>query len=684
MKLFSSTGHQPLALLLAAALLAGCGGGTSQPPTPMSNGGGDDSGTPQPASKAKLAASLPGELVRYFQDKLAQRAAKGILPPSSGPVFSASPAPSAATAFAGTTVQEGGVDEDDLLKTDGSMLYSLVRSWNTGTSNLVPPSKLLAHRREAGGQLTALGELPLVGDAYYSGLYLHAESKRVAVLGQRDLVGLPIAGGGGVAFTVYPTSPAKISLEVVDVSTPAAATATHKIEIDGRLVGSRVIGNHLYLVSNWSPALLADRLPFNSKERADATQQLTSAAILPTITVNKAAAQALLPETDCYVQPANASVNLELTTITMFDLASPNLTRSSKCFVGGSEALYMSQGSAYLASTRFGYGPDGGRGIVYSAQTSTDVHKFSLTSFGIDYRGSGNITGHLGWDMERKSYRMSEYNGDLRVLTFTGETGWILPATTSVAPTFTTAPSPATLSILRENLVKRSLETVSILPNGQRPAPLGKPGEQVYGVRFAGARGYVVTFRRIDPLYVLDLSNPADPKAVGELTALGFSDYLFPLDNGLLLGVGKDAASTGMVGGVKVALLDVADPANPKELATRVYGKSGSGSALDTSRHGINLFKQGETTRVGLPVRINDAAKPGGWFAPSSQGLIRLEVNHTTRTLVDKPMLSSIFFTTDAMQQQAYSTHDVGQERSVQIGAQVYYLSGGSLRGEAW
>ncbi|HSV54192.1 MAG TPA: beta-propeller domain-containing protein, partial [Burkholderiaceae bacterium] len=148
---------------------------------------------------------------------------------------------------------------------------------------------------------------------------------------------------------------------------------------------------------------------------------------------------------------------------------------------------------------------------------------------------------------------------------------------------------------------------------------------------------------------------------------------------------GKDASSTGLVGGVKVALLDVADPANPKELATRLYGKAGSASALDSSRHGINLFKQGSTTRVALPVRINEAATGStSWFDPSSQGLVRLEVNHTTRTLADKPTIAGIFFATEALRQQAYGAYDVGQERSVQIGAHVYYLSGGMLRGEAW
>jgi hypothetical protein len=688
MNLYSVTGSYVAALSLMAVVLSSCGGGGGA----GSSGVGDGGGIPS-ASTAKLAASQPGELVRYFQDRLAVRAANGIYSAATpGVVFSPGPSPSGSpVSFSSSTVQESGVDEDDLLKTDGSMLYSLVRDWATGSgANLVPPSKLQAHRREADGRLTALSALALAGDAYYNGLYLNTNAKRVVLLGQHAWVGLPITGGPNVAFSmIAPPRQSKTSLEIVDVSAPAAPSTTHTITIDGRLGGSRMIGNHLYLVSTWTPDLLADRLPAGSPDRSAATARLVSADILPTITINRERASALVLETDCYVQPANASTNLEITTITMIDVSSPTLERSSKCFVGGSETVYVSPTNAYVASTRYSYGPDAGRGIVFSANASTDIHKFSLTGIGVDYRGSGSVVGHLGWDTEKKPYRMSEHEGDLRVLTFTGETGWTLPAATpgvtTPTPNFSNPPSPATLSVLRENLVKRNLEVLASLPNNQRPAALGKPGEQVYAVRFAGPRAYLVTFRRIDPLYVLDLSTPGDPKAVGELTAAGYSDYLFPLDGGLMLGVGKDADASGMVGGVKVALLDVANPASPKELATRIYGKAGSASALDTSRHGINLFQQGDTTRVALPVRINDAQTAGGgWFAPSAQGLVRLEIDRTARTLTEKPMLSSIFFTTEASRQQAYGAYDVGQERSVQIGGHVYYLSGGSLRGEAW
>lgn len=674
--------HEVSVVLTVLVTLVACGGGGGS--TPLGSGGGTENPPPPPPPRAEtLRASEPGDLVAYFQARLDQRTRPA--DPTGGAVFSASPAPTTATTtpYASTTLQEEGVDEDDLLKTNGSLLFHLARQWGSpaGTSYLVPASKLVAHRRESTGQLTPLSSMTLVSDAFYSGLYLGPDAKRVALLGQRDWVGLPVDGGPSVAFSFVPPRQGRISMEIVDVANPAAPASTHQIEIDGRLVGSRLIGNRLYVVSLWSPVVAADYLPIGSDERKRATQALKSSDILPSIRINQGTAQKLVSDTDCYLQPANASQDLQLTTITTFDLTSSGLTRTSRCFVGGSEALYMSATHAYVASTRTTYGPDGGRGIVYSAQASTDIHKFALADGGIEYRGSGNVVGHLGWDPEKKALRMSEHNGDLRVLTFTGEAGWGATPSTSLPA------SPATLSVLRENTSERALKLIGALPNSQRPATLGKQGEQIYGVRFAGDRAYLVTFRRTDPLYVLDLANPADPRTLGELQAPGYSDYLYPMEGGLLLGVGKDADSAGRAGGVKVALIDVRDPAAPRELATRLYGKTGSASALDMSRHGINFLRQGSVTRVALPVRVNESAVQGSttWYDPTSQGLVRLEVDHTARTLTDKPTLSSIFFTSEANSRMlAYGQYDVGQERSVQIGAHVFYLSGGSLRSEAW
>ena len=143
--------------------------------------------------------------------------------------------------------------------------------------------------------------------------------------------------------------------------------------------------------------------------------------------------------------------------------------------------------------------------------------------------------------------------------------------------------------MLRESTADRTLATLATLPNDQHPEPLGKAGEQVHAVRFVGTRGYLVTFRTVDPLYVLDVSNPADPRAAGSLEVAGFSDYLFPLSDALLFGVGRSVdATTGRAAGIQLGVFDVSDASHPTSVATTTLGVAGSQTALDSSSHGIN------------------------------------------------------------------------------------------------
>ena len=130
----------------------------------------------------------------------------------------------------------------------------------------------------------------------------------------------------------------------------------------------------------------------------------------------------------------------------------------------------------------------------------------------------------------------------------------------------------------------------------------------------------------------------------------------------------------------------MANPAAPKELATRVLGKAGSASGLDFGRHGINLFAVGNITRVALPVRVNDTlvATPNSsnFYRPSYQSLARFEVDAVNRTLTDKPVMTGQTFATDFA---GYQASSLAFERSVQIGASIYYLgSQGLLTGAPW
>jgi Beta propeller domain len=707
-----------------AALVVACGGGGASAPT--------TSADTTVSTESELTASKPGELLGYVKTKLKQSAAQGnnfntagvatsvgIASPVAAPAPAVPGADSAAT-FSGTRLQELGVDEDDLVKTDGSMLYALTKSYWDGTATV--PAQLQAQRRLADGQLVAAGSLSF-GPAERRGVYLASAAQRVVLLGQQYSYSAaaidPVRPVANVSIAPNPNSQ-KIYLDVVSLGVPGTLTLAKRVRIDGQLVGSRMIGNTLYVASTWWPNLFRYALPASATaiEQDAKLASLSTSEVLPTVQIDDNAAQPLLADSDCYVQANNAALQVQITSITAFDLSSPTLQRSSRCFVGGAEALYMSPTNVYLTSSRY-YSFDPSTTLlanaVFRSGTTTDIHKFGLQGQTISYKGSGTVPGHLGWNKDKLAYRMSEYQGDVRVLSFTGDMGWSFAAplpgiatntavggspsvtvttssgtAVSATPTpITTVPaSPATLTILRE-VSGKGLQVVGSLPNAQRPAALGHPGEQVYAVQFVGPRAYVVTFRQTDPLYVLDVSNPADPKAMGELSMPGFSDYLYPIGDKLLLGVGKDATDAGFLGGVKVALMDVTDPTKPGLLNSVVVGKRGSSATLDSTSHGINVFQQGSVYRIAVPVRVNETPSPfimapQVFYQPTYQGLQRFEVDSTAKTLVSKPSVKSIDYSPTNLYPQVYGLFDIANDRSVQIESMVYYFSGGRFVTASW
>ena len=118
---------------------------------------------------------------------------------------------------------------------------------------------------------------------------------------------------------------------------------------------------------------------------------------------------------------------------------------------------------------------------------------------------------------------------------------------------------------------------------------LGKT-EQIYSVRFMGDMAYVVTFRQTDPLYTIDLSDPTSPKVVGELKILGYSAYLHPIADGLLMGIGQDATEGGQVQGTQVSVFDVSDPARPRRIDQITLSK-GSNSEVEYDHHAFLYWR---------------------------------------------------------------------------------------------
>ncbi len=680
-----------LALFLAVGL-AGCGGGgdstapaTNQPPL------GEDS-RPQ-----TLAVSQPGELLSDMRQRLRERAT--LAPQAPGALWNPGSAAAlpvavsqgdgASVSFAspsGTWLQEPGVDEADLLKTDGNLLFMLrpALPLRVGAGNsLYGPLQVDVQRRLGSARVQPLQSVVLPADsrldADQGGLVLSEDGRSLAVLTRVGDGSAGICAPDGTCLAPLPDSlgplpNAQLSVQRLDVSDPADTTrarAGTRVVLDGQLLATRRIGNALYVVSLHQPRLAWDTLPPNASpaDREAALTSLTAADLLPRVKVDGGTPSPLVDETDCWVQRRNASLAVELTTVTVFDLSSPTLAHRSRCFAGGAEAVYVSAGSLYLASTRQAYVASSLVRMTYPVEMSTDIHKFSLAGGDVAYRGSAVVPGHLGWDWQRKSLRLSEWNGDLRVLSFTGQRGWA-----QLADALTVVdgpdPSPATLTVLRENAAARELVTVATLPNAARPAPLGKPGEQVYAVRFVGPRGYLVTFRTVDPLYVLDLSNPADPQVLGELEVPGFSDHLFPLNDRLLLGVGRDVVAGNTLGGLKFSLFDVGRPTQPLELASTVVGQAGSSSALDASRHGLNLQVVDGVARIALPV-----LEAGATWSDWHDGLQRFEVTLATGQMQNLGMLG---------RRASPAGVDISHQRGLVQGDEAFHLRDDGLSAYGW
>lgn len=597
--------------------------------------------------------------------------------------------------FSGTTLQEAGVDEADLVKTDGTHVWSLVAP-TVGLSTALQRHSLSASTPPA---LTPVDTVKLTfgKGARISGMFLDGTGKQLAVVGETGSI-----SGGIYSAWFSPMSWTSGSTEValVDTASPTQMVQKRHLQFSATLIGSRRIGSTLYLVLRNYPKIVGFDPYWSTADKA-ANQTLLDSVnvsdLLPQLSIDSGKPAPVVSAASCYTQGDNASKTADIITMVAIDLASSTHRHAARCFTGGTEAFYMSDQSLYLATTRTTYTGASGY-IAYNPRTNTDIHKFALNGLDMAYKGSGSVTGHLGFDQNRKSFRMGEHEGALRVITQSNPTwfGWVRMAapvggssTSTDTIGGTVMESPGHLSILTER--NGTLALAGELPNARRPSPLGKPGEQLYASRFLGKRGYLVTYRLTDPLYVLDLSNPVDPFVAGELQVDGYSDYLFPLSETLLLGVGKDATSDGNSGdgrfawyqGVKLSLIDVSNPAKPIEAARSIIGKRGTDAAVLHDHHGIALaFRPDNTVRVSLPVSLHEtpspyahSGAPNEYFDFTRTELQKFEINLGAKSLSPRTALPSALPNME---------RSIAYDRSIIWNDQVHYYQAGEWKSSAW
>lgn len=525
-----------LICLILGSSLTGCGGSSN----------GSSVGEPhdtRPAVSGMLRIASATELEASLKNAMRDT------PPQSG-----TPPTVVLAGFSNTNTVEAGVDEADFVRYDGEHLFiATAEHGRPNAIRIVRTNPVNATAAEVAS--IGLPELDLVQGMYVS------DGRLIVISSDSNFM----AWGALWASTVI-WAPSDLVIRAYDVSDPAHPTPVMTTRLDGVFVASRRIDDRVYLVSRHAPAALLDSA---LRARLDS---LALEDLLPRVTIDAAVSRPLLDPASCYItNDAGRPSNATLTTITMFSLSNPR-DLSSTCYNGSADGVYVSQTALYVSQPHF----------PTPMSRATRIHKFSLGTSGPDYAGSVQVAGAV-WAAGQGDFRMSEHEGHLRV--------------------FTTERTPDSadstdhrLYVLRQKAAEPALEIVGRLPNALRPAQIGKPHEQLFGVRFAGDRAYAVTFLTIDPLYVFDLTNPADPRIAGELTLPGISDYLHPVSQDLLLGLGREGSR------VKLELFDVSVLEHPQSRGAVLAPGASSSSEAVWDRHAFSYLPAEDADRVAIPV----------------------------------------------------------------------------------
>jgi inhibitor of cysteine peptidase len=412
--------------------------------------------------------------------------------------------------YSTTNIQVAGVDEADIVKTDGMYIY------------LVSGNKTIIVRAYPPEQAQIVSEIELEGTII--GIFINGDR---LVLFEQEMPyylyydDVPVAEESYAGY-ISPT----ISIRVYDVSDRADPQLQREVSGNGQYVSSRMIGDYAYVVTN-EPVYEEDGEP-----------------ILPEIRVGGNETQ--IPATDIYYSNVSDYYYMYTTIMAINTQTDDQEPTYETILLGASSTLYVSLNNIYLTFPVWGTDILG-REVWDSPRTS--IHRIHIEGDEIEYVASGEVPG-----MVLNQFSMDEYDGYFRVATTTyGET------------------TGNHVYILDMGLnIVGSVEDLA-------------PGEIIYSARFMGERGYLVTFKQVDPLFVIDLSDPSHPRELGYLKVTGYSDYLHPYDETHIIGIGKETTDAGEFAwyqGVKISLFDVSDVGNPQEIDKLEIGDRGSDSPV--------------------------------------------------------------------------------------------------------
>jgi|Deesub1362A_J573_1020465.scaffolds.fasta_scaffold00091_36 uncharacterized secreted protein with C-terminal beta-propeller domain len=514
--------------------------------------------------------------------------------------------PDAGARYSSTNVQVQGVDEADVVKTDGQYIYQVNRQ------------RVLVLRAYPAAEMSVIKEIEFADHRFNpQEMYLDNEHLVVVGVSYREL------------SRVYPefSRPWRsdtVKAIIFDIRDKNQIHQVREVELEGRYVASRKIDKNVYLVASKYPdycLLRESGLPahegltpaYRDSLAGDSFQRLRCS--------------------DVYYFPDFAEPNYLL--VAGFNLENPDQEMQVGAYLGAGENVYASRHNLYVAATERDHGPiiplPGPRGRAPTAapdvavwpeivppvrEEKTIIYRFALEDGKVSFSGRGEVPGTV-----LNQFSMDEHEGFFRVGTTVG--AW-------------SNDSRNALYILDADLnIAGKIEDIA-------------PGERIYSIRFMGDRGYMVTFKTTDPLFVFDLADPRNPAVLGTLKIPGYSNYLHPYDEHHLIGFGKDAVEATEKGpdgkeislgfaweqGMKLALFDVTDVNNPVEKFTVHIGDRGTDSEV-LHNHRALLFDR-EKNLLAFPITVAEIKHHSAAMPPWEYGAFTFQGAYVYRLTLDR------------------------------------------------
>ncbi|MCH1627796.1 beta-propeller domain-containing protein [Fredinandcohnia quinoae] len=458
--------------------------------------------------------------------------------------------------FSETNNQVLGVDEADLVKTDGDYIYQIV----DGKVNITKakPAKAMKFVKA------------MTFEQNFSPSQLFLYKDQLVVIGHsfKEMKSNGKADKSSKKMMIHPSYFESTKAFVYDIKNPNSPNEIRHVELEGYNLTARRIDNYIYLVATHYPNYWI--MEENPDEAIDLRPRFSDTA--------SQSEEKFVDYDKIQYIPDSKETNYTLIGALNLDDSKKEMKITS--YLGSGDQLYMSQDNIYLAVTNYHAVPLA-KGDFLSPDTS--VYKFTVNGDKVEFHSSAEVPGTI-----LNQFSMDEYKGHFRVATTKGDT-WN-----------DERPSANNLYIFDENM-----KQVGTLDNLAR-------GERIYSARFMQDRIYLVTFKQVDPLFVIDASNPTKPTILGELKIPGFSNYLHPYDENHLIGFGHDTKVIPsklqgeeprvLTDGVKISLFDISDVNNPKEKFSEVIGGRGTYSPLNYD-HKALLFNKDKNI-FAFPISI--------------------------------------------------------------------------------